>query len=450
MKISGRLQMHSLAVVGLVVLMIRILDGTPLSDLAVPALGAGALAVLIARAMAVRITRPMDELSEVTRSLAQGNLSSRPPLSAPGEVGELATAVHRLAEHLGARMGALRAEESLLTALIESLNEGVLAISQRQQVLRINEAGRNLLRVGDAVPFGVDRLPRARELQQVIQAALQGLTTEPFELAVGDRVLSLTARPLAGGGAVLALFDLTRIRQLEMVRRDFVANVSHELRTPLTVIAGFAETLADDDPPAESRHKFLATIRSHTERMQRIVDDLLDLSRLESGRWLPAIAEQDIAAVADDALSAVSALAAAKGLTLDVNVAADAANVVADGTALRQILANLLENAVRHTSIGRVTVFTARDNGGVWLGVRDTGPGIGAEHLPRIFERFYRVDPGRTRESGGTGLGLAIVKHLVETHGGRVRAESAVGRGTTIAAFFPDRVQPGAGRAEAG
>nr|MDQ3082878.1 ATP-binding protein [Gemmatimonadota bacterium] len=442
MKLAGRLQLHSLAIVALAVLVVRLVVGTPLSTLAVPALVAGAIAAIVARAMAVTITRPMNDLADVTRNLALGDLSSRPPLSAPGEVGELATAVHRLAEQLGARMVALRAEESLLAALIESLNEGVVAIGQRNQVLRINSAGRSLLRVTDAVPFDVDQLPRVRELQHAIQAAIQGVTTDPFELTVGDRMLSLTARPLQGGGAVLALFDLTRIRQLEIVRRDFVANVSHELRTPLTVIAGFAETLADDDPPAERRREFAATIRTHAERMQRIVDDLLDLSRLESGRWMPAVDDQDVADVAAESLSAVAASANDKGLSLEVEVASDASVVIADATALRQILANLLDNAVRHTAAGHVTVFADRGTAGVWIGVRDSGPGIGAEHLPRIFERFYRVDAGRTRESGGTGLGLAIVKHLVESHGGRVRAESGLGRGTTIAAFFPDRPPP--------
>ncbi|MEJ7760719.1 MAG: ATP-binding protein [Gemmatimonadaceae bacterium] len=439
MKIAGRLQMHSVAVVALVVLLVRLILGTPLSELAVPAIVACMLVLVIGRIVAVSITRPIDELAGVARALALGDQTSRPPLSAPGEVGELATAVHRLAEQLSARMVAQHAEESLLAALIESLNEGVVAIGQRQQVLRINSAGRTLLRVTDDVPFGVDRLPRVRELQYAIQAALQGATTEPFELAVSGHTLSLTARPLTGGGAVLAFFDLTRIRQLEMVRRDFVANVSHELRTPLTVIAGFAETLADDDLPLERRRQFAKTIYTHTERMQRIVDDLLDLSRLESGRWTPSVSEQDVAAVAADALSSVQASADAKGLNLQVEVSAPASSLIADITALRQVLANLLENAVRHTSFGHVTVFADREIGGVWIGVRDSGPGIGAEHLPRIFERFYRVDAGRTRDSGGTGLGLAIVKHLVETHGGRVRAESAIGHGTTIAAFFPDR-----------
>jgi len=267
---------------------------------------------------------------------------------------------------------------------------------------------------------------------------------------MGDRTVSLTARPLSGGGAVLALFDLTRIRQLELVRRDFVANVSHELRTPLTVIGGFAETLADDDPPETTRRQFASTIRAHTQRMQRIVDDLLDLSRLESGRWLPDAAPVDVRSAANEVLASVKQVADEKGLTLEISVDDSATTIVADRTALRQILSNLVENAVRHTISGTVTVFAERDGTGVWVGVSDTGPGIGAEHLPRIFERFYRVDVGRSRDSGGTGLGLAIVKHLVEAHGGRVNATSELGKGTRIAALFPDRPAPQVASSSAG
>jgi signal transduction histidine kinase len=173
--------------------------------------------------------------------------------------------------------------------------------------------------------------------------------------------------------------------------------------------------------------------------MQRIVDDLLDPSRLESGRWLPEVAEVDFHAVAEEVLTGVKRTADEKGLLLETSVDIGATVVVADRTAVRQILSNLVENAVRHTSNGSITVFAERDNSGVWIGVRDTGPGIAAEHLTRIFERFYRVDVGRDRDSGGTGLGLAIVKHLVEAHGGRVTASSEPGMGTRIAVFFPDR-----------
>ena len=403
-------------------------------------------AALVAWFFSRAVSRPVIELRDVARGLAAGDLSRRPALSAPGEVGDLAIAVHRLAEQLDQRLHALTAEESLLNQLIDSLNEGAIAIDARQRVVRINAVGRQLLNVHDEPPFALDRLPRDRALREAVTAAIGGRPTEEAELALAGRTLALTARPLPGGGAVLALFDLTQVRRLEAVRRDFVANVSHELKTPLTVVGGMAETLVDDEMPAEQRRHFAEAIVVNARRMQRIVDDLLDLSRIESGGWQPNPTLVDLRAVAPEAVEAARAAAERKGVSLVLELPDEACCVWADPTAVRQILGNLVDNAVRYTSMGTVTVFTEVDaEGGTWLGVRDTGTGIPAAHLPRIFERFYRVDPARSREAGGTGLGLAIVRHLTEAHGGRVDATSAVGRGTTIRTWFPPRqAEPGA------
>lgn len=232
-----------------------------------------------------------------------------------------------------------------------------------------------------------------------------------------------------------------RLEALESTRRDFVANVSHELRTPITVIGGFAETLQDPDLASAQRGEFVSIILANTRRMQRIVDELLDLSRIESGGWVPHPLAFDLDPLVAEVMSLEAATASAKSLQLTSNLASDAATVYADRTGLRQILTNLVENAIRHTLAGSVAIFSAREGAGIWVGVRDSGEGISAEHLPRIFERFYRVDTGRSRASGGTGLGLSIVRHLTEAHGGRVRAESIVGGGTTISAWFPDGVK---------
>ena len=399
-------------------------------------LGALALAFLFSRS----VSRPVEELRDVAQAIADGDLARRPMLSAPGEVGELATAVRALAEQLSARLHALETEEALLLQVTESLNEGVIAVDTQQRVVRMNETARQLLGVRDALPFPLDLLPREVALRDALLAAFAGETTEGAEVVISGRTLNVTARPLTEGGAVLALFDLTRVRRLEAVRRDFVANVSHELRTPLTIVGGFAETLAGEDVPFEARKGFTERILSNTRRMQRIVDDLLDLSRIESGGWVPNPSPIALAAVAADVLAGARDAAAQKGLTVVTEIAADSASVHADATALRQVLGNLVDNAIRHTESGRVSLFTKRHERGVIVGVQDTGIGIAPEHLPRIFERFYRVDPGRSREQGGTGLGLAIVKHLVEAHGGRVRAESELGRGTSITALFPDPV----------
>lgn len=403
------------------------------------------LAGVAARQLARSITRPIADLRDVARSLADGDLSRRPALLAEGEVGALGEAMRRLAEQSSARMDALQADEALLAALTESLNEAVIAVDARQQVVRINETARQLLRLRSPVPFPSDYLPRDRALRESLAAVLRGEVAPPTEVRVDDRTLTLTARPLPDGGAILALYDLTPFRRLEAVRRDFVANVSHELRTPLTVIAGFVETLGDEDLPAPLRRQFLGMTEANVRRMQRIVDDLLDLSRIESGGWLPNPTDLDVRSLVAEILAPLAQAAEAKGVTLGADVPAAIETVYIDPTAARQVLSNLAENALRHTITGHVIVFAERAPDGVWLGVRDSGTGISEEHLPRIFERFYRADPGRSREAGGTGLGLSIVRHLAEAHGGRVRAESTFGVGTTIAALFPHAVRAGDG-----
>ena len=405
-------------------------------------LAAAGLALLLALVLVWLFSRsvahPVLELRDVAQSLAAGDLARRPSLAAPGEVGDLASAVHRLAEQLSSRIEALEAEEGRLVALTESLNEGVIAIDGRQQVEKVNERARHLLGLKDSVPFPVSNLPRDRSLREALGAALAGHAVDAHEVQIGGRELALTARPLPAGGAVVAVFDLTPVRRVETVRRDFVANASHELRTPLTVIGGFAETLLDDSLPPAQRRQFAETLLANTQRMQRIVDDLLDLSRIESGGWKPNPVHADVGAIAAETLSWAEQIRGSKPLELRQEIADDASRAWVDPTALRQVLTNLVDNAVRHTSQGTVAVFSRRYPGGVAVGVRDTGIGIPPEHLARIFERFYRVDAGRSRAEGGTGLGLAIVKHLVEGHGGRVRAESTVGHGTTIWAELPD------------
>ena len=398
-------------------------------------------ALFIGWAFSRSVSRPIIELRDVAQAIAGGELDRRPTLSAPGEVGDLAVALHRMTEQLAARMSALESEDALLNAVIESLDESIVAVSPRGDVVRLNRSARRLFAIDAPVPFSIDLLPRERSIREAIRGAMAGHATEPTELSLGERTLLVTARPLPDGGAVLALMDLTTRRRLETIRRDFVANVSHELKTPLTVIGGFAETLRDRDLAPADRERFLATIESNTRRMQRIVDDLLDLSRYESGSWVPNVVSNDLTGVVSDVFTSVQRAADAKDLTLAFTAPPEARRVDADPTALRQILGNLVENAVRYTSRGGVTVRSeAPANGGITIFVADTGSGIPAEHLGRIFERFYRVDSGRARDEGGTGLGLAIVRHLVEAHGGAVRAESAVGRGTTISLHFPARV----------
>ena len=408
-----------------------------IGSLLAPAAVAAVVAVLLAWAVARSSTQALARLRDATRSIAAGNLDANPPLSGPPGIADVGVAVHDLAEQLRKRTRAVAAADALFAGLIESLTEAIIISDATGKVIRINRAGRDVFGVTDPVPFAADRLPRVRAVHQALQSALGGTPVGPLEIDVRARHVSLSTRPLPGGGAVLAALDLTPLRRLEAVRRDFVANVSHELRTPLTVVRGFAETLAADDVAPASRREFSEMIRANTARMQRIVDDLLDLSRIESGGWVPQPGPVEIGPVASEVLEQAGAQAGEKNVSLELEITPGAGVVRADRVALTQILSNLVENAVRHTAAGSVTVFAELASDGTWLGVKDTGQGIPQEHLPRIFERFYRADPGRSRQSGGTGLGLAIVKHLVEAHGGVVAAESDVGRGTTVRAFFP-------------
>jgi two-component system, OmpR family, phosphate regulon sensor histidine kinase PhoR len=383
------------------------------------------------------ISQPVVELRDVARAIASGDLTRRPALSAPGEVGDLATALHRMTEQLAGRLEALESDDRLMTAVLESLEEGVLAIDGRGMVVRINRRSRALLDVSAPLPFPRELLPRHPALRDAVEEAMGGRSTSPEEAVLHDRTVVVASRPLSPSGAVVTVLDLTVRRKLETIRRDFVANVSHELKTPLTAVSGYAETLLDEGIPSDQRRRFIATIRDNAWRMQRIVDDLLDLSRIESGGWRPNVGRVDVDGVVRDVFTAVGPAADAKGLRLGSEIPPAAAIVYADPTAFRQIVSNLVENAVRYTNDGSVTVRTRLGDGGVWVDVLDTGVGIAPEHLPRIFERFYRVDPARSREQGGTGLGLAIVRHLVDAHGGRVEATSAPGRGTTISVLFP-------------
>ena len=393
--------------------------------------------LVIAWLFARTVTRPIVELRDVARAIAGGDLTRRPALSAPGEVGDLATALHRMAEQLSSRLSAMQADELLMTAVLESLEEGVLALDEHGMIVRMNQRARSLLELTTPLPFARELLPREQELRAAVEAGLAGETVPPTETRLHDLTIAVASHPLATGGAVVTVLDLTILRRLETIRRDFVANVSHELKTPLTAVSGYADTLLDDEIPLEQRRRFVETIRDNAGRMQRIVDDLLDLSRIESGSWQPRPRAVDISGVTRDVFAAVRDTADRKDVALVAEIPAAAAVVRVDPTALRQVLGNLVENAVRYTTSGSVTVRSRLGDGGTWIDVLDTGTGIAAEHLPRIFERFYRVDPARSREQGGTGLGLAIVRHLVDAHEGRVVAASVPGRGTTISVFFP-------------
>ncbi|HEX9165787.1 MAG TPA: ATP-binding protein [Gemmatimonadales bacterium] len=405
-------------------------------------LGAGTLAILLGAILAFlagrTLTGPLRQLAIAARGLPAGG-AIRLPRSGIAEIDQLSQALRQTQQELEARFEALQHERAESEALVNAMVEGVIASDARGRVITANPAARRLLGYGEAGPIpDLPRLFRAKAARDVVDATLSGTAVLDRELILDGRSLLVNSRPLPNGGAVLVLHDVSEIKRLEAVRRDFVANVSHELKTPLTSISGYAETLLTEDPDTDTRRQFLRTIITNAQRMHRLVDDQLDLARVESGRWQPVPRLLDVAASVRDAWAPRATAAAGAGIRLVVQPGPGAGSVRADPEALRQILGNLFDNAIRYTPEGgSITCWSLAEEGGTTVGVSDTGAGIPGEHLPRIFERFYRVDPARSREAGGTGLGLAIVKHLVEGHGGRVRAESELGRGTTIRLWLP-------------
>jgi signal transduction histidine kinase len=396
-----------------------------------------AVGVVLAAIGGREVGRPLAQLAAAARSLAAGRPPVYPAARVP-EVRQLVRAFRAMQEELAERVEALRHGREETAAILESMVEGVAAVEPGGQVVFCNAAFRRLFQYPPDAPLpNLRDVFRSVDAREVMDHLLAGRAVLGREVAFDGRNVLVTARPLPTGGAVVCLHDITDLRRLEAIRRDFVANVSHELKTPLTSIAGYTHTLLTDQPDPAVSARFLETIAANAARMHRLVDDLLDLARLESGSWRPAVEDLDPREAAEAAWAPFAERAATAGVRFSIAVSSGA-RLQADREALRQILGNLFDNALRHTPAGGGIELDVRPaNGNTALAVHDTGTGIPAEHLPRVFERFYRVDPARSREHGGTGLGLSIVKHLVEGHGGRVDLSSAVGQGTTVRITLP-------------
>jgi signal transduction histidine kinase len=394
-----------------------------------------------------RISDGLRNLRAELPDLARGDRTEPLTRTQLTELDALASAIGRYAQDVRARERTAEQERAAITHLLEAGTEGLLEVNEGLRIVFVNSAARVLLGLpADARGQPITALLRQAELRDLIVRAVGGETPEARELTLEDRHLVVNCRPApAGSGAVVTILDYTDVRRLEAVRRDFVGNVSHELKTPLTSIRGYAETLMSEQMPRELQDQFLDVIYKNTVRIQHIVDDLLDLTRLQSGGWNPKIQPVDAAGLVEDVWSGCAA-AAKKHISFKVSANAES-YVAADPEGLRQVLSNLFDNAIRYTPEGgHVDVRISPYRNGrrsdhnaeqIELLVRDTGTGIPRESLPRIFERFYRVDPARSRYDGGTGLGLSIVKHLVERMDGEVSAESELGKGTTIRLRLP-------------
>ncbi|MFI5347403.1 MAG: two-component system histidine kinase PnpS [Elusimicrobiota bacterium] len=393
------------------------------------------VALAAAGALARGVARPVAEMADAARRIAGGDYAARVRDLSGDELGVLGGALNELAARVSETVGELSRDKSQLAAVLDQMSEAVVAVDSAGAVLVVNPALSRLLGVAPEAARGRRYLETLRHngIVELIGRVLREgrpVVQEIRLFAPEELVFDAHAAPLVSGGriggALLVLHDITRLRRLEQVRRDFVANVSHELRTPLASIRGFAETLragAVDD--RENRMEFLRTIEEHSDRLTKLVDDLLDLSAIESGHRAPRLDPVDLHAALGTAARAAAPVAEERRVALEVLPAAGLPRALADADQLGQILSNLLGNALKYTEPGgRVEVSAEPWKDGVRITVRDTGVGIPEEDLPRVFERFYRVDKARGREAGGTGLGLSIVKHLVEAQGGEVSVES--------------------------
>lgn len=404
--------------------------GSPAWLIVLVAIGLGCL---LAWPVARRDSLDLRKIRQVVESLTEGSLWRRTRLLRPGDIGDLGRGLDELAEHLSTGETQERRREDRLQTILDAMAEAVMVTDVQGRIALSNEVLTDLVGFDPRGRTATEAI-RHPDLHRAIEKAQQGysglLEIEIDEAGSARRVLRASVSPLRQRQGTVAVFhDVTEARAADRVRRDFVANANHELRTPLTAIRGFAETLrggAIDNP--ESAREFLDIILRHTGRLQALVDDLADLSRFEGEDLELDLGPVDAGALLDEVLRGLESQSNAKKLTVTVSGLEDAPAALAEERALEQVLVNLADNAIKYTPEGgevRAAVESSGKEVTVWI--QNSGPGIPQKHLSRIFERFYRVDAGRSRELGGTGLGLSIVKHLVAKMGGRIRVDSSGG-----------------------
>ncbi len=408
-------------------------------------------AALVAALLARGIAQPIARLADFARGVMEGRAPAPPPVGGPRDVAALGRAMAGMTEQLQQRVERIARDQAALQAILGGMVEGVLAVDAQRRVVELNAAACTLLGVPRARAVGrpVWEVSRVPEVGDLLERCLAQGGPESADAVLpaegGDRLLRLTATPIRTEGAgtqvggILVLHDVTEMRRLETVRRDFVTNVSHELKTPLTVLRGYLEMLSaePDLPPARRAHA-LARASENVERMVAMVADLLALARLEAGAATLRRTRFDLRTLLTEALAGLAGTAAARGVAVDVEAPPQPLTFEGDEPALAGAVANLLDNAIKYGPAGgRVRLALQRVDGEARVTVADQGPGIPPAEVERIFERFYRIDKDRSRTLGGTGLGLSIVRHAALTHGGTVEVRSARGGGSEFVLRLP-------------
>ena len=399
-----------------------------------------AVALPLASWVAVRISVRLQQVVAFARRVAEGDLTARLAHGSRDELSAMEEALNQTAERLGQSFAEIESRRQELAAMLDSMQEAVVAITPEGYVRWSNSVMQRI--AGTQIRSGRPLVHSVRdpEVLACVRGALDNHEVRfgrSSSLAPG-RIFDINAAPLPSGGALVVLHDVSRIEAAEKSRRDFIANVSHELRTPLTSIQGYVETLVEDPRPnPETTREFLGIILKNATRMNRLTEDLLALASVESPDYKLTPQPTRANALLEDAIDSLGGMVVDSGVDLE-SAGAPANQVMADPDAMNQVFGNLVENALKYakgTRIIRLGAVLLESE--VEFFVQDFGPGVASEHLDRIFERFYRVDKARSRESGGTGLGLAIVKHIVQAHGGRIWAESELGSGAIFHFTLP-------------
>lgn len=397
------------------------------------------LAVLLAGIAAHLTTRRLERIVRFAERISAGDLAARVEDGSSDEFGQVAGALDITARELERSFAALQTSQHQLETLLNSMQDAVIAVGEDERVQWANQMMSRLVPQGTRLNSPIVETVRDPDFLRAVRGASQNrkvCAARAVSVRPG-RTFDVTAAPLPGGGAVAVLRDLTETERVEKTRRDFIANVSHELRTPLTSIQGYTETLLDGSQENDHSREFLEIIRKNAARMSRLTEDLLTLARVESGEQRFDVQPVSSAELLQEAVQSFREFARVQGVELKVEDTANS-EVNADREAVHQVFSNLIDNALKYGGAGGTIILGARPcPRGVEFYVQDSGPGIPSEHLPRLFERFYRVDKARSRESGGTGLGLAIAKHIVLAHGGVIRAESELNHGSRFLFTLP-------------